>query len=119
LWASSLAAVKISLLLFYVRIFSIRKFRVAAYVVMTVVVMWWISVVLEEFLLCRPFAYNWDRSIENGVCGNVEAAYTAAGIINLCTDVMALILPVPMVWGLQLPPRAKAALLVTFGVGIV
>lgn len=77
---------------------------------MVIVVLWWISVMLEEFLLCKPFAFNWDRSIKGGSCANVLAAYIAAGVINLCTDLMVLVLPVPMIIGLQLPVRSKIAL---------
>jgi len=119
LWASALTTVKLSLLLLYVRIFVIRPFCIAAYILMAVVVVWWMSVILEEFLLCRPFAFNWDPTIQGGVCGNREAAYLAAGIINLCTDVIILCLPMPMVWRLKLPRRNKIALSIVFGVGFL
>ncbi len=69
----------------------------AAHLVMAVYVCWFVSVFLEEVLLCRPLAFNWDPNIEGGRCANRPAAYLAAGIINLLTDVMVLCLPVPMV----------------------
>jgi hypothetical protein len=117
LWASSLTAIKISILLFYTRIFSVRKFIITAYAIMAIVVSWWASVVLEEFLLCRPLAFNWDRTIKGGVCSDIMAAYIAAGVINLCTDLMVLILPVPIILGLMLPVRTKIALTCTFCLG--
>jgi hypothetical protein len=117
LWASSLTAIKISILLFYTRIFSVRKFIITAYAIMAIVVSWWASVVLEEFLLCRPLAFNWDRTIKGGVCSDNMAAYIAAGVINLCTDLMVLILPVPIILGLMLPVRTKIALTCTFCLG--
>jgi len=119
LWASSLAAIKISLLLLYIRIFVLSSLRITAYIVMGVVVSWWLSVVLEEFLLCRPFAFNWDRSIPDGTCGNLLNAYIAAGAINLITDVMVLCLPIPVIWNLHLPQRAKIALSGVFGLGFI
>ena len=118
LWASALAAVKLSLLLLYVRIFSIRKFRLAAYGVMPFVLGWWLSVLLEELLLCRPLAYNWDKSI-NGSCGNLSAAYLAAGILNLLSDVSVLVLPIPIVLNLHLPLRSRIALMAIFSVGLL
>lgn len=118
MWASALSAVKLSLLLLYVQVFRIRKFRFAAYAVIPLVAGWWLSVFLEELLLCRPLAYNWDKSID-GKCANVTAAYLAAGILNLLTDVSVLVLPIPMVLRLQLPLRTRLALLVTFCVGLV
>ena len=118
LWASALSAVKLSLLLFYVRIFSIRKFRIAAYAVIPLVLGWWLSVFLEELLLCRPLAYNWDKKLD-GSCGNLSAAYLAAGILNLLTDISVLVLPIPMVLNLHLPLRSRLALLATFCVGLL
>ena len=84
---------------------------------MGIVFGWWLSVILEEFLLCRPFAFNWNRGIIGGTCGDLEAAYIAAGVINLCTDLIVLCLPIPMLWGLQLPLQTRIALLGVFGVG--
>ncbi len=82
-------------------------------------VCWFVPVFLEEIPLCRPFAFNWNPSIEGGRCDNRPAAYLAAGIINLLTDLMVLCLPVPMVWNLQLPRRRKIALSTVFGAGFV
>ena len=86
---------------------------------MVIVVLWWVSVVLEEFLLCRPLAFNWDRTIKGGVCGDIMGAYIAAGIINLSTDLMVLILPIPTIMNLQLPVRTKIALTCTICLGFL
>lgn len=118
LWASALAAVKLSLLVLYTRLFSIRKFRIAAYAVIPLVLGWWLSVFLEELLLCRPLAYNWDKTID-GSCADLSAAYLAAGILNLLTDISVLILPIPIVLSLQLPLRSRIALIATFCVGLL
>ena len=74
---------------------------------------------LEEFFLCRPLAFNWDRTIRGGVCGDIMGAYIAAGVINLCTDLMVLILPVPTILRLQLPVRTKIALTFTICLGFL
>ncbi|KAL8725821.1 MAG: hypothetical protein Q9166_007108 [cf. Caloplaca sp. 2 TL-2023] len=109
---------KFSLLTFYVRIFAIRTFRILAYCVAAIVTGWAISVFLETFLLCRPFAYNWDPTIRPFTCGNRNAAYIGAGSLNIVTDLMVLCLPIPMVWNLQIPRRNKAILTAVFGLGL-
>lgn len=119
MWTFSLMFCKFSLLTFYVRIFAIRSFRIMAYVVATIVTGWAISVFLETFLLCRPFAYNWDPTITDFTCGNRNAAYIGAGSLNIVTDLMVLILPIPMVWNLQIPRRNKAILTAVFGMGLL
>ena len=118
LWASALTAVKLSLLLLYARVFSIRKFCIAAYAVMPLVFGWWLSVFLEELLLCRPLAYNWDKTIR-GSCADISAAYLAAGILNLLSDVSVLVLPIPIVLSLHLPLRSRIVLVATFCVGLL
>lgn len=117
-WAFSLMFVKFSLLFFYKRIFSIKSFRVSAYVVMGIVSCWAVSVVLETFFLCRPFNYNWEPMVKH-TCGNRVASYIASGGLNLITDLMVLSLPIPMVWALQIPRRNKIILLGVFGVGLL
>lgn len=110
---------KFSLLTLYVRIFAIRTFRLLAYFVATIVSGWALSVLLETFLLCRPFAYNWDPTIKDFTCGNRNAAYIGAGSLNIATDLMVLCLPIPMVWNLQIPRRNKAILTAVFGMGLL
>ncbi|KAL8731083.1 MAG: hypothetical protein Q9181_004429 [Wetmoreana brouardii] len=117
-WTLSLMFCKFSLLTFYIHIFAIRTFRYLAYFVAAIVSGWALSVVLETFLLCRPFAYNWDPSIKDFTCGDRNAAYIGAGSLNIATDLMVLCLPIPMVWNLQIPRRNKIILSVVFGMGL-
>ncbi|KAI9875186.1 MAG: hypothetical protein M1830_008779 [Pleopsidium flavum] len=118
LWATSLMFIKISILLFYMRIFEVRFFRIAAQATMVFVVLWALSVILCGFLLCRPFAYNWDQSIP-GSCGHQILSYILTGALNICTDVMVLSLPIPMVWKLQTDRANKVALTAIFGLGFL
>ena len=75
-----------------------------------------IVVILESFLLCRPFAYNWDKTIE-GSCANQTSIFLSAGVINLLIDVMIVTLPMPMLWRLRMPLGRKIALSGVFGMG--
>ena len=118
LWASATTAVKLSLLLLYTRLFSLRRFRTAAYSVMPFVLGWWLSVLLEELLFCRSLPYNWDKEI-NGSCANLSAAYLAAGILDLLTDISVFVLPIPVVLNLHLPLKSRIALIATFCVGLL
>ena len=77
-----------------------------------------VAVLLEVGLLCRPFEYNWNKYIP-GTCGNTTQAYEAVGILNLFADLTIIILPMPVLWRLQLPVAKKVALTFVFGVGIL
>ncbi|MCJ1420924.1 hypothetical protein MMC32_007284 [Xylographa parallela] len=117
LWATSLVFVKLSILSFYVRIFNVPSFKLVAKVLMVLVGLWGSSVVLCAFLLCKPFAFNWDQTIPGGSCGNQILSYIITGSFNILTDFMILALPMPMVWNLHVPRKNKIALFGMFGVG--
>lgn len=68
---------------------------------------------------CRPFEYNWNRTIENGTCIDTSRFYTAQTIIGVVFDFIVVALPMPMLWGLQMKIRKKVALTGVFGVGIL
>jgi hypothetical protein len=103
----------------YLRIFgTTKKFRLAIYIATVIVWCWAFSIVIEAFLLCRPFPSNWDPTVP-GKCGNRNAAFVAAGALNMLTDIMVLLLPVPHIWSLQLQIGRKIGLLATFGLGIL
>ncbi|PSR79794.1 hypothetical protein BD289DRAFT_485381 [Coniella lustricola] len=119
LYGITLMLVKFSMLRFYARIFAINKtFTIAVWTAATVIFLWMVSVVLETFLLCRPLAYNWDTTIADGTCGNRQAVYVGAGVSNMVTDFMVLLLPVPFVWKLKMPTASKMGLLGIFCLGI-
>ena len=45
--------------------------------------------------------------------------YEVNGILNIVTDILIYLLPVPMLWGLQLTWRKKGAIMSIFGLGIL
>jgi len=45
--------------------------------------------------------------------------YEVNGILNIVTDILIYLLPVPMLWGLQLTWRKKGAIMGIFGLGIL
>ncbi|KAJ5946441.1 hypothetical protein N7454_003280 [Penicillium verhagenii] len=119
LYGIVLALVKTSIMTFYLRIFGTkRSFRIQVAITMTIVWCWSASVILETFLLCRPLKYNWDTSIA-GVCGDRNATYVVAGVMNLITDLMVMALPMPHIWKLHLGTAKKVALCSVFSMGLL
>ncbi|KAK4247262.1 hypothetical protein C7999DRAFT_14669 [Corynascus novoguineensis] len=118
LWALSLSLSKISILILYCKIFSVPAFIWAARITTAVIVMWALATTLMGFLMCRPFAFNWDQTIPDGRCGNQVLSYQITGALNLVTDVIVLSLPMPYLYGLNLALYKKLVLMVTFAVGL-
>lgn len=108
---------KTSILLLYLRIFHVRRwFRFTTYVLLAFIWMWGISESLVAIFQCNPVAYHWDKSI-NGTCINQQSYYIWVCVPNNIHDVVMLILPMPVVWKLQIGLRKKLALSCVFVIG--
>ncbi|KJZ72357.1 hypothetical protein HIM_08283 [Hirsutella minnesotensis 3608] len=117
LWCFSMTCIRLSILRLYISLFSINKvFRTACYIMMTVCLLWAAGEVLVVFLLCRPFAYNWDKAI-NGSCGNLNAAYLIVHGSNFVIDSSIALLPTPVLWRLKIPRVEKLAIMLMFALG--
>ncbi|KAK1148775.1 hypothetical protein N8T08_008660 [Aspergillus melleus] len=119
LWVLSLSCTKISILLLYLRIFPVTWLVGVAWTTIGVIVAWAIATILAGCLICRPFAFNWDQTIPGGSCGNQVTSFTATGVINLVTDVVVLVIPMPLLYRLQMATYKKVTLITVFGLGLV
>ncbi|MCJ1379156.1 hypothetical protein MMC17_002256 [Xylographa soralifera] len=115
-WGAANTLVKISILHLYVTIFPSPTFRKICYAMMAVSTVYYVGMFLETFLLCMPFVYNWDKTIE-GTCGNQTLALLMIGSTNLIIDAIIVVLPLPLLWRLQLPIWKKIGLLAMFSLG--
>lgn len=112
------ALTKTSLLLLYFRIFGVvKKFRHALWISAFIIVGYWIATTILAFLGCTPFAYNWNKKIE-GRCVHLVDFFRWNGICNLLIDFLVLLLPLPMVWRLNVARRAKLELSGIFLLGL-
>lgn len=110
LYAVGLGLIKCSICLMLIRVFFVKRFRLAGYSVMAFCTAWTLMTILLAFLLCRPLDYNWNLLPTAGHCGDQRSAYAAVGIIDIFSDVAILILPLPMVWKLQAAKATRLAL---------
>ena len=67
--------------------------------------------------ICRPVQLNWDKTI-NGSCGDEGTAELAAAGINMGLDVIIVLLPLPVVWRLQMATHKKAGVTAVFALGL-
>lgn len=117
-WTLANTAVKFSILHLYIVIFRKREFVWACYATMGLTVAYCLSNCLQSLLLCRPIQFNWDKTID-GVCSPAYYPYISSASIHTGIDLIIIILPMPMLWGLQMAIRKKISLTLAFGVGIL
>ncbi|PYH31614.1 uncharacterized protein BO87DRAFT_442259 [Aspergillus neoniger CBS 115656] len=109
---------RLAILDLYINTFPVQTFCIAAYVLEGIIVLYLIGSIATTLRLCRPLAYYWNPSLE-GSCGNALTAELAAAVINMILDIIAVILPVPVIWKLQMATEKKVAVTATFGLGLV
>lgn len=107
---------KVATILLYQRIFVTKKFQIASYIVMGVVVSWSIGGVGATIFQCVPIAGAWDKSVK-ATCINSDIFWVAYAVMNILTDVMVLALPIAPIMQLQLSPRSKVMLCAIFLMG--
>lgn len=78
LYVTAVAAVKLSLLAMYLRIFPSREFKIGAWVIGSTVVAWWIAIVLVCIFQCNPIYVAWVPWAE-GTCLNLRASFIGNG----------------------------------------
>lgn len=93
--------------------------RMAAYLVMTVTIIWSVYAALGTWVLCTPIAFNWNPMIPGGHCADRQASFYTIGVLDVATDCLIFLLPIPMIWNLQTALRNKIGLTLIFSIGVV
>jgi hypothetical protein len=114
-----LLPVKLSFLFFYQRyFFAYRGFSTASFILGAIVLVQWLAFQLLFILICIPPAHLWNPALP-GRCLDVAAIAEGYAISSLVTDIAILVLPVPLIWRLQLSRGQKAGLTMLFTLGVL
>ncbi|KAK0128493.1 hypothetical protein ONS95_000465 [Cadophora gregata] len=113
---------KLSLLLFFLRIFPDKRLRQATWISGLFVFLSNFSILMALAFQCVPLrAYwtNWMYKVAPVQCINGFATLEAAAVFSIIQSVMILLIPVPTVWNLKLAWKKKANLMIMFSVGSI
>ncbi|KAF7533876.1 hypothetical protein G7054_g6682 [Neopestalotiopsis clavispora] len=80
--------------------------------------MWSLATFFVTLFLCQPIAFNWDTTIAGGKCGNTLASWKSTGIVNIITDVIILLVPIPSLCKVQMALYKKLVLIGVFALGV-
>lgn len=92
--------------------------RAAVYVIMIFSALLAIVSVGEVFLICRPFAAQWDPEVL-GTCGDQLLSFTTLECTGLVLDLVILIMPVMRLWTLQMSWRSKIETVLILDAGVM
>ncbi|KAF2242957.1 hypothetical protein BU26DRAFT_570373 [Trematosphaeria pertusa] len=128
----ALCFVKLSILFFYRAIASHRAFRRMVYYTIGFVVLYTVGSTIAAAFQCENPAHSWDTSgylaqfdgnpktkKPHFKCYDPTKLWVFTAAINLFTDVLILLLPIPTLLGLRVPMTKRLALIGIFSVGIM
>lgn len=130
----TLTTIKLSILAQYKRIFVTDWFQKVVRVMIGVILVYGLTTFFDCVFICTPVSFYWTRT-GNGHCINQWAMFYAnAGtpshrtcpseswltdilVLNILTDLMIILLPMPVLRSLQVRKKHKIALMVIFAIG--
>lgn len=77
-----------------------------------------VAVLFASIFTCVPIQKYWDRTIE-GRCNNEALQYIITSSITVATDILVLIMPIKIVFGLQMAKRLKVILVSLLCAGVM
>lgn len=118
LFDAGTAVAKSSALFFYARVFGVinQWFKYALWTLHSANVAWLVGIIFGVIFECSPIQKAWKISLE-GTCVNTQTLWLASGITSLLIDIFILLIPLPMLWKLQMKVSRKLQIIGVFVCG--
>ncbi|KAI1361394.1 hypothetical protein F5Y08DRAFT_19429 [Xylaria arbuscula] len=110
------ALIKLSILHFYSTIFLHRTFLVLIRMAMALCAVFLVASLIATILSCNPPQKKWYPDTP-GHCLNDQHVNFAIGTTDFILDIVTFVLPLPILWKLQMPLMKKVGLSFIFGLG--
>ncbi|KAF4972595.1 hypothetical protein FSARC_868 [Fusarium sarcochroum] len=120
LYLGALPVTKISILLFYLKVFPGQKIKMGCWILIGLNVAYFIAFELVSIFQCTPIegAWRaWDKEFP-AKCNNINIQGWMAAILNIILDIGTLVLPLGELYRLSLSTKKKLQLMLMFSVGI-
>ncbi|KAK7914066.1 hypothetical protein PG985_011769 [Apiospora marii] len=108
---------KLSILFFYLRLSPQTSFRLVVIALIVIVSAYALAYQVVSIFSCKPMKAAWDITITDSTCVDKEAVYMGLSVSNILMDVIILLIPVHVVYPLQMSKRQKTSLLMLFATG--
>ncbi|KAI1080896.1 hypothetical protein F5B20DRAFT_537799 [Whalleya microplaca] len=116
----TLLCIKFSLFFQYYRLIQeVSYYRLTYIAIMALVSAWVLAQIFVLIFQCSPIESTWDASLENRKCVNTTKVALINAVGNIVTDIIVLLLPMPVVWRLNLKRGHKWAIMGVFTLGFL
>lgn len=99
---------------------TFRTFRITCFISITVTTVCWTAIFLMNMFGCTPIAGGWNHSPDfPSKCITTRAFYRFNVYFNIATDVLVILLPIPILMRMQLELKKKLGLVALFSMGFL
>ncbi|KAG5806877.1 hypothetical protein H9Q74_009912 [Fusarium xylarioides] len=116
-YSYALFAIKLTFLIHYYRIMSVSNMRWLYLGALGFIILWGTSQTIGVFFFCTPLQSFWDSDVKGHCLLSQPTVWLVSGIVHIITDFAIIIMPLPIVWKLELPLPQKLYLTGIFGLG--
>ncbi|KAI1067930.1 hypothetical protein LB506_013014 [Fusarium annulatum] len=113
----ALFAIKLTFLIHYYRIMSVSNMRWLYLGALGFIILWGTYQGIGVFFFCIPIQSFWDSGVKGRCLLAQPTMWLISGIVHIVTDFAIIVMPLPIVWKLQLPRYQKIYLTGIFGLG--
>ncbi|KAF5551672.1 integral membrane protein [Fusarium mexicanum] len=113
----ALAVIKTIFLLQYYRAIPVRQYKKTYIASVVLVTCWSLSQIFLNMFMCTPIPSFWDVTIK-GTCILNKSSFYVGAAGNILTDILIMVLPIPVLRSLKLGRRQKWILISVFCLGI-
>ena len=120
-YGPSIFFAKLALFLLYLRIFSCSsRIRGAIYFGIIVNSLFYAAITVLPGIQCvRKPGQSWLETASSSRCSNAGRIAYAQGSFGIVSDLYIFLLPIPVIWGLQMQLRKKVAVYAIFFTGLM
>lgn len=117
----ALGLTKMAILAFYLKVFPNDGFRKICWATVGVCMIMIPVTSLFTMFYCTPVSYTWKgwTGLEEGHCLSFNTFAWVQTSFNIVLDTFILVIPLPLLWRLNMGKRKKVLLMLMFSVGIL
>jgi hypothetical protein len=114
--------IKLSIAIFLMRIAVQQRYIWILRVSVVIVAIWSTPIFFYTIFQCTPVQAQWDYTILDKHCVSSESFVAAAysiSVMSILTDWLYALLPIPMIWSIQMSIQKKVTVAFLLGLGIL
>ncbi|KAI1500660.1 hypothetical protein F5X99DRAFT_232076 [Biscogniauxia marginata] len=109
---------KLAICVLYQRLFPKQSIFIVLCITAGIMICTSIASLIADLAACNPFSANWaPPQVQAVKCINKEALFIWSTFPNILTNVVILVMPLPVIWKLHASVQFKVALTMTFLIG--